>query len=109
MPTTCEGCRFYYPADAPGPCPGCGGPLRFTLLPPLNADPAPLDLSPADAPPPIKRHERDAAADPSTPVRDFLLSTPVLAVFAVGVFVLLLARVWVVIARSQGDPAFAPR
>jgi hypothetical protein len=34
MPKTCEPCRFLTPADAEAPCPHCGRPLRFTLLPP---------------------------------------------------------------------------
>ncbi len=103
MPTTCDACRYYAPADAPGPCPGCAAPLKFTLLPPPEfTDPAavPDDL------PPVRRHERDVAAPPSSMLYDWLTSTPALAVAAVAVFVLMLARVWVVVARDAGDTGF---
>ena len=106
MPTTCDGCQFYDAADAPGPCPGCNAPLRFTLLPPPEfTDPAAVP----DELPPVRRYERDAAAPARSMLHDWLTSTPVLAVAAVAVFVLMLARVWVVIARDSGDPAFSPR
>lgn len=106
MPTVCEGCRHYSPADAAGPCPACGGPLRFTLLPPPEfTDPAAVP----DELPPVKRHERDATAGPRPVLYDWLTSAPVLAVLAVAAYVLLLARLWVVIARDSGDPDFAPQ
>ncbi len=51
MPRLCEPCRFHSADDALTACPECGGPVKFTLLPPTNFAPPPVDLGRA-APPP---------------------------------------------------------
>jgi hypothetical protein len=51
MPRLCEPCRFHSADDAITACPQCAGPVKFTLLPPTNAAPPPVDLG-DEAPPP---------------------------------------------------------
>ena len=109
MPTVCEGCRYYAPADTAGPCPDCGTPLKFTLLPPPGADPEPLMLDAAADERPLKRWELDAAAPGRPWLYDLVTDVRFLAVAGVVAFVLMLARLWVLIARASGDPDFAPK
>jgi hypothetical protein len=109
MPTTCEGCRYYAPADTAGPCPECGRPLKFTLLPPPGADPDPLPLGEAEADRPVRRWERDAAGPRRPWLYNLVTDVRFLAVVGVAAFVLLLAKLWVEVARASGDPDFAPK
>lgn len=44
MPRMCEPCRFHSADDALTACPECGGPVKFTLLPPANTAPPPIEL-----------------------------------------------------------------
>jgi len=50
MPRLCEPCRFHSADDTLKACPQCGGSVKFTLLPPTNAAPPPVNLG-DDAPP----------------------------------------------------------
>ncbi len=109
MAAICEGCRFYSPAAAAGPCPDCGKPLKFTLLPPLGVDPEPLVLPELDADRPPRRWELDAAGPGRPWLYDVVTDLRFLAVVGVAAFVLLLGAMWVVIARGSGDPDFTPK
>ncbi len=42
MAKLCEACRAHAPDDSLADCPTCGGPLKFTLLPPPGQDAEPL-------------------------------------------------------------------
>ena len=42
MPRLCEPCRYHTPDDAVTACATCGGPVKFTLLPPVNVDAEPI-------------------------------------------------------------------
>jgi hypothetical protein len=44
MPRLCEPCRFHSADDSLSACPECAGPVKFTLLPPTNEAPPPVDL-----------------------------------------------------------------
>ena len=107
MPATCEGCRYYSAENQSGPCPACGRPLKFTLLPPPDTDPPPLDLPPADEPRPLRRADRDAAAPGPPLLYDLVTSTPFLAVVGVALFVVLLGLLWAGI--QQGQEATMPK
>ncbi len=60
MARFCEPCRFHSVDDSLTACPQCGGPVKFTLLPPPNATPEPmaLDLESESAPAAILRNNR---------------------------------------------------
>ena len=51
MSRLCEPCRFHSSDDALSACPECGGPVKFTLLPPTNAAPPPVELGQGDPSP----------------------------------------------------------
>ena len=59
MPKVCEPCGFYSEDNAPTACPTCGKPVKFTLLPPRGAAPAPLaNAAPDPDRPSARRHEK---------------------------------------------------
>ena len=44
MARFCEPCRYHSIDDSLTACPQCGGPVKFTLLPPPAASPEPMDV-----------------------------------------------------------------
>lgn len=61
MARLCEPCRFHTPDDAVTACATCGGPVKFTLLPPVNGDAEPVAGLPSTkaelSPPPFDLRE----------------------------------------------------
>ena len=96
MPATCEGCRYYSAADASGPCPDCGQPLKFTLLPPPDfTDPATVSDEPS-----IPAYKRPAPR-PTSLWYDLVTSTTFLVVCGVALYVVLLGLLWAGIQQGQ--------
>ncbi len=52
MPRLCEPCRFHSADEALSACPQCGEPVKFTLLPPTNFAPPPVELG--ETAPPVR-------------------------------------------------------
>jgi hypothetical protein len=52
MPRLCEPCRFHSADDTLTACPQCGGTVKFTLLPPSDSAPPPVEFGEEAAPPP---------------------------------------------------------
>lgn len=92
MPGLCEPCRFHSSDDCLSACPQCGGPVKFTLLPPPNAGPSTATAT--TAPPARPRSLPSGRVGLSDLFRGKMLyaSVGIIAAVFVGVIALWLLR-----------------
>lgn len=90
MPRLCEPCRFHSSDDSVSDCPQCGGPVKFTLLPPPNAGQTTATATATAAPPAPPRSTSSGRVGLSDLFRGKLLYISVGVIAAVFVAVLAL-------------------